>query len=159
MADYRAIAREINQRVLEKPEAKLLIIQEYYSKMVEAGDGEGADYVLTLRSIMMANPNDQGLPSWLERSGLYIGIGTILFLMIMVVLSTVGYDVSDKGKFLLLSVLALGAAFSAAALSGRAAVSGEIPFLNNYKPLTISATGGFAIFVLVFVFGYWLYIK
>jgi hypothetical protein len=157
--DYPAILRELNLRIQEHPESKLLIIQEFYAEKVKAGEGAAADYILTLRSIVMANSNEHGLPTWLERAGLYVGIGTLLFFMVIVILSITGYDVSDRGRFALLSVLALGAAFAAAAFTGRAAVSGEIPFLQNQKPLAVSATGGFAAFILVFVLGYWIYIK
>lgn len=97
--------------------------------------------------------------SWLERNGLYIGAGTLVFMMLLVILSIFGYEVSDRGKFACVSVLALGSAFAAAAFTGRAALSGEIPFVHNQRPLIISATGGFATFIIVFVFGYWLYIK
>lgn len=159
MTDYAAILRELNQRILENPEARLRIIQDFYAERVKAGDGEGADIVLTMRSIVMASPNDQGLPTWLQRTGVYVGIGTMIFLMIIVILSTINYVVPANTKFVVVSILALGTAFSAASFIGRAAVSGEIPFLNNQKPLTVSATGGFAAFIIVFAMGYWLYIK
>ena len=42
---------------------------------------------------------------------------------------------------------------------GNAVMTGEIKSMEGQNPLTVSATGGVAIFLLVFVLGYWFYIS
>lgn len=54
--DYPAILRELNLRIQKNPEAKLRILQAFYEEMVNAGEGAAADYVFTLRAIVMARP-------------------------------------------------------------------------------------------------------
>lgn len=56
--DYPAILRELNLRIHKNPEAKLRIIQDFYEEKVMIGEGAAADFVLTLRSIVMATPTE-----------------------------------------------------------------------------------------------------
>ena len=56
--DYPTILRELNLRINRNPEAKLRIIQDFYEEKVMAGEGAAADFVLTLRAIVMATPTE-----------------------------------------------------------------------------------------------------
>jgi hypothetical protein len=97
-------------------------------------------------------------PKWLQPAGVGFGVLTFLFLGVIVVLSIVGYVVPPTGRFSLVGFMAFGSAFSAAAWIGDATLSGDISPDSN-KPLVLSASGGFAVFALVFFFGYWFYIR
>jgi hypothetical protein len=154
-------ARRLHQRVLRDPAHKRQIIQDFYSEKVDAGEQDEANLILIIRDIEMVNapnnpPPPPSIPKW---AGVLIGVLTLLFFMAIVVLGIIGYVVPPPTKFALIAVLALGSAFSAAAWIGSMTLSGDIPFVENQKPLVVSAAGGFAIFVLVFILGYWLYIK
>jgi hypothetical protein len=155
MTDYAALARELNRRILENPERRLLIIKEFYVELLAAGDPDGADFVLTLRSITMT---DSQPPKWLVPTGVGFGLLTLIFLMAIVLLNIAGHEVSPGGRFALVGTMAFGAAFSAAAWIGSATLSGDVS-QGSTKPLILSASGGFAMFVLVFFLGYWFYIK
>ncbi|MCA1576048.1 MAG: hypothetical protein LC794_01635 [Acidobacteria bacterium] len=100
----------------------------------------------------------QQAPKWLLPVGVGFGLLTFVFLMAIVFLSMAGRDPSRNGKFALLGVMAFGAAFASATWIGNAVMTGEIKSMEGQNPLTVSATGGFAIFLLVFVLGYWFYI-
>jgi len=108
---------------------------------------------------MQLEQDNKRVPKWLLPVGIGFGFLTFLFLGVIVILSIIGYLVPPAGKFALVAMLAFGAAFSAASWIGSLTLSGDIPFLENQKPLVISAAGGFATFILVFLLGYWLYIK
>jgi hypothetical protein len=97
-------------------------------------------------------------PKWLQPVGIGFGVLTFLFLGLIVILSIVGYVVPPTGKFSLVGFMAFGSAFSAAAWIGDATLSGNISPDSN-RPLILSASGGFAVFALVFFFGYWFYIR
>jgi hypothetical protein len=98
-------------------------------------------------------------PKWLPKVGVGFGLLTVVFLMAIVLLSIAGRDPSQNGKFALLAVTAFGAAFSAAAWIGNVVITGNIKTLEDKNPLAVSAAGGFAMFILVFLIGYWSYIR
>lgn len=156
--DYFAIVLELQRKIDEHPEARLRIIQQTYAEMVDAGDLEGAKYVMVLRAMIMADRNNQH-PKWLQPASIAIGAVTLLFFMLIVLLGIVGYPVPPSTKFALVAVLALGAAFAAATWIGNMVLSGDIASPGGQKPLVVSATGGFATFVIVFALGYVLYIR
>jgi hypothetical protein len=152
MTDYAALARELNRRVLENPERRLLIIKEFYVERLAAGDPDGADFVLTLRSITMS---DSQPPKWLAPAGFGVGVLTLLFFMLLV-LGNVA--VSPDRKFPLLVVLALGCGLSASFFTGYATITGQLPFFSKTKPLVIGASGGFAILIIVLLVGWRIYL-
>jgi hypothetical protein len=159
--DYFAIALELQRKIDEHPEERLRIIQKTYAEMVEAGDLEGAKYVMLLRTMIMADRNNQSNqhPKWLQPVGIGIGLLTLLFFMGIVLLGIAGFVVPPQTKYALVSVLALGAAFASAAWIGNMVLSGDIASPNSQRPLVISAAGGFAVFIVVFALGYALYIR
>lgn len=53
-------------------------------------------------------------------------------------------------------VLALGAGFGAAGMSGDAARKGKLPFAQGVSPIAISLTNGLAVFVLVLLLRDWI---
>jgi hypothetical protein len=98
-------------------------------------------------------------PKWLLPVGVGFGLLTVIFLMAIVFLSIAGRDPSPNGKFALVAVIAFGSAFASATWIGKAVMTGEIKSLEDQNPVTVSATGGFAMFLLVFFLGYWFYIR
>lgn len=100
------------------------------------------------------------VPAWFAVGG-FTAMGiAILFLISLVVASVMGHPITDKGtKVLVVFVIALCVALGTAFLTGDQSAKGNlpVPFLKD-KPLTISATGGVAAFVIVIVIAYSAYI-
>lgn len=107
---------------------------------------------------MNEHETTRSFPKWAPVAGVIFGAATLLFFMILVVLSVVDQAVPSEAKFLVVSVLALGVALSSAFLGGSAAAKGQLPLtLLNRNPFTISAAGGVGAFVVVLLLGTWLY--
>lgn len=170
-ASHTSQAQELQRRLDKNPHKRLLVIQEFYAERLEAGDRDGADYAVLINRLelekeiarleyekMQLEHEKKQAPKWLPVAGLGFGCMTFLFLGVIVILAIIGYVVPPAGKFALVAMLAFGAAFSAAAWIGTVALSGNVA-PDSKKPLIVSATGGFAVFILVFFFGYWFYIK
>lgn len=106
-----------------------------------------------LPEVEMPNPG-QSVPAWFPVAGYGAGFLTLLFFMYVALFGT------GPATFAHVSVLALGCALAAAFLGGDASAKGHlpIPFLNNH-PLAVSATGGIAVFIIVLVLGYALFIR
>lgn len=173
-------AQELQRRLDANPDKRGMFIQEFYAERLAAGDREGADYAVLLMRIELEKENarlrheqeimkleqeksdleqkNKQPPKWLPIAGLGFGCITFLFLGAIVIAAIVGYVVPPAGKFALVAMMAFGAAFAAAAWIGNATLSGSVA-PDSQKPLILSASGGFAIFALVFFFGYWFYIK
>lgn len=156
MADYLAIVLELQRKIDEHPEERLLIIKKTYAEMVDAGDLEGAQYVTILRALIMADSNNQP-PKWLQPAGLVFGLLTLLFLMAIVGASIFGRVIPNEGKFPLLIVFAFGAALSTSFLTGHAAMSGQLPF-GDKNPIAVSASGGIAVLLIILILGYKIYL-
>jgi hypothetical protein len=92
------------------------------------------------------------------RAGLIIGIITLLFFMGLIIASIFGMTVPNDSQFLINIVLSLGAALSIAFIGGHASANGNlsIPILGS-NPLQVSATGGFAVLVIVLIITQLLY--
>ncbi len=106
--------------------------------------------------------NDQtskrSFPNWAPVVGVIFGALTLVFFMILVLLSIFGQGVPPNAEFLVLSTLALGVALAAAFLGGSAAAEGKLPIPGVSKnPGTFSATGGIAVFIIVLLLGFWKY--
>jgi cytochrome bd-type quinol oxidase subunit 1 len=78
--------------------------------------------------------------------GLIVGAGTLLFFMILVMLSIFDNQVPCESRFLISIVLALGASFSTALMGGSVALEGRVPRIIEAYPLAIKAGGGIAVF-------------
>ena len=154
-ADY---VHELNNRILQDPNRRMLIIQEFYCERVNAGDRETADITLTIRSMLM-DANSRSIPSWFQPAGFCTGLLTLIFLMAIVVASIFGHEIPPTGRFPFLAVFALGCALSTSFLTGEAAASGKIPFFGNQHPIAISVTGGIAVLTIILLVGYNIYIK
>lgn len=94
------------------------------------------------------------VPSWLPIAGYIAGLVTLLFFMYVALFQP------GPATFAHIFVGAFGCAMAAAFLGGDASAKGHlpIPFLNNH-PLATSATGGIAVFIIVLVLGYTLFIR
>lgn len=100
----------------------------------------------------------QNVPKWVSIIGAVIGIITLFFFMLLVLLVIMLKADITKAKYLITIVLALGTAISTSFLSGAAAAKGSIPiwFTEKY-PITFSTTGGIAVFFLVLIIGNTIY--
>jgi len=162
MDELLAEARELHRRIIQDPQRKRQIIQEFYDEKVKAGQRDTAELVLIILNIEMANPPNnpsQGAPKWLQKAGIAFGAFTLLFFMAIVLLGIAGREVPPSTKFALVAVLGLGSAFSASAWIGSVTLSGDLASPKNQKPLFVTAAGGFATFIIVFILGYSLYIR
>jgi hypothetical protein len=88
----------------------------------------------------------------------YIGVAfgglTLIFFMVLILLSVFGHPVPNDSRFLIVIVLALTGGFSAAVLGGNASARGVIPLpFAKQHPLTIAVTGGIAVLVVLLVLG------
>jgi hypothetical protein len=157
-----AHAHELNRRIQENPTDKGRIIREFYSELVSTEDIDTAHLVLLLQKMIEAGDSKNGdkmIPAWFARAGFVVGGISLLFFMGLVLLSIAGHEVPAGSKFLVVVVLAMGAAFSAGVLGGEATARGKIPFLANQNPLTISTTGGIAVLLIMLIVGYYFYVK
>jgi hypothetical protein len=100
-------------------------------------------------------PDTQAPPWWIAVAGVIFGGVTLLFFMALAVAALFGHEVPTESRFLVLVVLAFGAAMAAGFLGGKAAAEGKIPF----TPIAVSTTGGVAVLVIVLLLGYYLYVK
>lgn len=89
-------------------------------------------------------------------AGAVFGAAVLGFLMWLVVQSVNGHPVPCDSRTLVVFVLSLGLALSAAFLGGSATARGHLPGvqLQNFaklRPITFAATGGLAVFVIALV--------
>lgn len=99
------------------------------------------------------------ISSWFPIVGVALGSLTLIFLMGFVALATAGTQVPCDSRFLVVSVLALGAALASSFLGGSAAAEGvfPLPFAKDH-PLKFSVTGGIAVLIIVLFAGSRLYV-
>ena len=104
---------------------------------------------------------DAVAPKWVPIAGAVSGLITLLFFIALVLLATLThFNVPPDARFLVLVVLALGAAMSVAFLGGAAIVEGKIPIPGlAIDPIAFSAGGGIAVLIIVLLIGYFLYIE
>jgi hypothetical protein len=100
-------------------------------------------------------PDTQAPPWWIAMAGVIFGGVTLLFFMAVAVAALFGHEVPAESRFLILVVLAFGAAMAAGFFGGKAAAKGMIPF----TPIAVSTTGGVAVLVIVLLLGYYLYVE
>lgn len=97
---------------------------------------------------------------WVVVVGAIVGIVTLLFFMGLILLSTYGRQVPCDSRYLVITVIAFGAALSTAFLGGAAAAKGAIPLpFAQTHPLSISVSGGIAVLVIMLVLGTQLFSK
>lgn len=149
---------ELNRRVIADPENTLPITQQFYDEKVKAGDTDGANETLLVRSMIMARDNQIKLvPQWFSAAGLLCGGLTLFFLMGLIVASIARYQVPQESKGLVSLFFALGLGLSTAFLGGDAAAKGKIPLSDKYSPIQFSATGGIAVVIIVLLLMHFLY--
>ena len=91
---------------------------------------------------------------WVIIVGAVLGGLTLLFFMALVLLSVFDKQVPCESRFLIVLVLAFGAALASSFLGGSAAVRGKIPIpLAKNHPLEFSAAGGIAVLLLLIFIG------
>jgi hypothetical protein len=89
--------------------------------------------------------------TWILVAGLALGALTLIFLMVLVVMSVYGNPPPESVKYIVITIISFGLAFSTAFLGGRAAIKGSIPFLPEDKTAGFSMVGGVAVFLIVFI--------
>jgi hypothetical protein len=99
-------------------------------------------------------------PTWVIIAGCLFGGLTLVFFMVLVLLSVFGRSVPPDGRFPVVIVLASGSALAVSFLGGAAAASGRLPVpLVKSNPIKFSVTGGVATLIIVLLLGYLLYIR
>lgn len=153
-----ATLHELNRRILENPGRRLTIIKDFYSERVKAGDRDGADIALLVRSMVTARESGSTpVPSWFPIGGFVAAGCTLVFLMALVIASVFGHSVPRDQRFLVALVFSLGAALATTFLGGEAAARGKIPM--NANPLVISTTGGIAVLITLLTLLHYTYIR
>jgi Fic family protein len=86
--------------------------------------------------------------------GARLGALTLLFFMMLILISTFGHPVPKDARFLVVIVLALAGGFSAGVIGGNASARGVIPLPTvKEHPLTIALTGGIAVLIILLILG------
>jgi len=95
-------------------------------------------------------PNQTLAQPWVMIVGAIIGTLTLVFLMALVILGTLGREVPCNSVYLVNATLSLGAALAAAFLGGNASARGAltIPLLRD-NPIAVSASGGIAVLIIM----------
>ena len=96
-------------------------------------------------------------PAWaMIVGGVCVGL-TLVFFMAMLVASLFRVTIPEDSRFLVIVVIAFAGAIGTGFLGGGAAISGQIPLLNNQwfqqHPVTFGASGGFAALVILLLIG------
>lgn len=98
------------------------------------------------------------LPSWVPIAGVVFGCITIIFLMSLVLLAVLGYEVPCNSRFLIALLFSFSAALATAFLGGVAAAKGIIPLFDSKKYVVeFSATGGVAVLVILMLITPYVY--
>lgn len=84
---------------------------------------------------------------------------TLLFFMLLVILSAMNITVPAGDRYLVIIILGLGSALSASFIGGSAAAKGDIPIMvARDKPFSFSVGGGVAVLIIVLILGKALYL-
>lgn len=102
----------------------------------------------------------ESIPSWFSIAGAVFGAIALLFLMLLIVLSLFDLVIPTTSRFIFVAFLALSVGLSSTFLGGTAAAKGAIslPFFKE-SPMSFALTGGIAVFVIVMVLAYTLFIR
>jgi hypothetical protein len=103
----------------------------------------------------------EDIPSWFPIAGAGFGGLTLLFLMLLIVLSLLfSKEIPMTSRFIVVAFLAISVGLSSTFLGGTAAAKGVItlPFIRE-SPMSFAVTGGIAVFVIVLMLGYVLYMR
>lgn len=108
----------------------------------------------------MSNTKTTLARPWVAITGAVLGTITLLFFMGLVLLSVFGRQVPCDSRYLVVTVIAFGAALSVGFLGGAAAAKGGIPLpFAREHPLTISVSGGIGVLVILLALGNHLFSK
>lgn len=108
----------------------------------------------------MPNRKTTLMRPWVVITGAVLGAITLLFFMGLVLLSVFGREVPCDSRYLVVTVIAFGAALSVGFLGGSAAAKGGIPIpFAREHPLIISVSGGIGVLVIMLALGNHLFSK
>jgi len=119
-------------------------------------DAEGLSYIANVNKKILQPPSDR----WAKVAAAGFGLLTFLFFASLVAASVFGKPVPPDSRLLVIAVLAIGIALSVGFLGGTAAVSGKLEEMPwGMHPVAFQAGGGIAVFLIVFIVGYLVYVK
>lgn len=118
-------------------------------------EGDLDAYVQAVTTKFLPPPTSK----WVPIAGAAFGLLTLLFFISLVLASINGKSIPPDSRMLVVAVLALGVAPSASFLGGAASASGKLPLPWGMDPLSFSAVGGIAIFLVVFLIGYGAFVR
>lgn len=96
-----------------------------------------------------------GIPRWFPIAGFAAGVLTLAFFMVLVFLER---PIECDQRFLIVIILAFGAALASAFLGGWATAEGYLPLITNKdNAIRMSVGGAVAVLVIVLIVGYWQY--
>jgi hypothetical protein len=81
-------------------------------------------------------------PVWPLAVGVSFAAGTVIFLMVLIIMSVLGKVIPPASRPVLIILFALSCAMASGFLGGALNVRGSLPFVTQEKPLMIGATGG-----------------
>jgi hypothetical protein len=101
------------------------------------------------------------IKEWMVIVACVFGGLTLLFLMLLVLLEVLfNKNLKRETRFLVVSIIAFGLALSGGFLGSSGQLSGSLPLPQALQnPLTFGMTGGAAVFAVVWIIGYWLYVR
>jgi hypothetical protein len=118
-------------------------------------EGDANAYVQAVTAKLLSAPPSR----WVPITGAVFAFLTFFFFVSLVVASINGKSVPPDSRLLVIVVLAVGIALSASFLGGTASASGKLPMPWGVKPISFSVVGGVAIFFVIFIIGYLVYVK
>jgi hypothetical protein len=117
-------------------------------------DVEGLAYVSSVNARLLERSHNTA-----QRVSIVFGLLTFLFFAGLVVAALLGKPVPPEARLLVVSVLAIGIALSLGFLGGTASISGKLQNIPGLSPVAFSAAGGVAVFVIVYLVGYFVYAR
>lgn len=120
----------------------------------------GCEMILLAESVV---PTAQATPptQWMVIVSSAFGGLTLLFLMALVIIEVVvGKKLERETRFLVISIIAFGLALCGGFLGSSGQLSGSLPLPQALQnPLAFGISGGAAVFCVVWIIGYWLYVR
>jgi hypoxanthine phosphoribosyltransferase len=147
-------------RMYSQPIAPTFFVYSPESAITDAQGEEEPVEVPPPVAVAEKVPKNQDVQRWFPIAGFVLGAVALLFLMSLILLSLSGREIPMTSRFILVAFLALAAGLSLTFLGGDAAARGglRIPVVGE-TPISFGVTGGIAVFVIVLVLGYALYLR
>lgn len=122
---------------------------------------EAVTYIHEIRAKLLPVPpmgfssSSSRQAAWVLPVGAFFGLLTFLALAGLVF----GKPISPESRVLVVFLVATGISLSAGFLGGTASASGKLPLPGGLGPVSFGATSGIAVFIVVFLVGYFGYAR